>query len=227
MYKDLFHEIENASSFIHLSFYIVQNDEISQEFLDLLVQKARQNIEVRLLVDRVGSYKIKKNKIAFLKKQGVHFAYSRTSWWPYLFYTLNARNHRKMAVIDGKVGYIGGFNIGREYLGLDAKLGVWKDYHLRMEGEGIQDLQMRLLSDWYVATGLDLRKVERYFPPTSEGDYVIQLQSTEGFSLEESFLSIINKANRELYIGTPYFIPSEPLMNALLQARAREYKFIF
>lgn len=221
LYKDLFHEMENASSFIHLSFYIVQNDEISQDFLDLLVQKAQQNIEVRLLVDRVGSYKIKKNKIAFLKKQGVHFAYSRTLRWPYLFYTLNARNHRKIAVIDGKVGYIGGFNIGREYLGLDAKLGVWKDYHLRMEGEGIQDLQMQLLSDWYAATGLDLRKVERYFPPTSEGDYVIQLQSTEGFSLEESFLSIINQANRELYIGTPYFIPSEPLMNALLQARAR------
>ena len=88
--------------------------------------------------------------------------------------------------------------------------------------EGIQDLQMQLLSDWYAATGLDLRKVERYFPPTSEGDYVIQLKSTEGFSLEESFLSIINQANRELYIGTPYFIPSEPLMNALLQARARE-----
>ena len=97
--------------------------------------KAQQNVEVRLLVDRVGSYKIKKNKIAFLKKQGVHFAYSRTLRWPYLFYTLNARNHRKMAVIDGKVGYIGGFNIGREYLGLDAKLGVWKDYHLRMEGK--------------------------------------------------------------------------------------------
>ena len=106
LYKDLFHEIENASSFIHLSFYIVQNDEISQDFLDLLVQKAQQNIEVRLLVDRVGSYKIKKNKIAFLKNKVFILLTVERLRWPYLFYTLNVRNHRKMAVIDGKVGLL-------------------------------------------------------------------------------------------------------------------------
>ncbi|TYR80205.1 cardiolipin synthase [Priestia megaterium] len=221
LYEDLFSEIRRATRYVHISFYIVKDDRFSHDFFDLLIEKAKSGIEVRLLVDRIGSIRMTKKARRTLQQAGVHFSFSRRPRWPYFFYTLNARNHRKIAIIDGAIGYLGGFNIGQEYLGLDPKLGIWKDYHLKLLGDVIADLQFQFLSDWQLATAENLMDDSHYFQVSSHGNQPIQLRSTEGALLEHHFLSLINEAKQELCIGTPYFIPSEPLMHALLEARKR------
>ncbi len=164
LFQDFFAEIEQAKGHIHILFYIIKNDSFSQQFLKLLAQKAKNGIEVRLLVDRLGSYKLSKQAIAGLKQSGVHFSYCFTPRFPFFFYHLQKRNHRKIAVIDGKIGYWGGLNIGKEYINEDPKLSPWRDYHLKMTGEGVQDLQTAFLTDWLSATKEDSLNKTHYFP---------------------------------------------------------------
>jgi cardiolipin synthase A/B len=220
-YKKLFEDIENSKHSIHVLFYIVKNDPDSDDFLALLIKKAEQGIEVRLLLDYVGSKSLKKEKIEELKKSGISFSYTHNPAPPYFFYTLQARNHRKITVIDGKIGYSGGFNIGKEYLGKDPKLGFWRDYHLRVTNEGVQDLQSQFLCDWHEATDEDLKTVQAYFPPLSQGTLEHQFLSTYGQSLESHFLSFIKQAQKELMICTPYFIPGKQIQEELIKARRR------
>ncbi|MDQ0857013.1 phosphatidylserine/phosphatidylglycerophosphate/cardiolipin synthase-like enzyme [Bacillus sp. V2I10] len=196
-YKKLFEDIENSTHSIHVLFYIVKNDPDSDEFLALLIKKAEQGIQVRLLLDYVGGKSLKKEKIEELKKSGVSFSYTHNPAPPFFFYTLQARNHRKITVIDGKIAYSGGFNIGKEYLGKDPNLGFWRDYHLRITSEGVQDLQTQFLRDWHEATGEDLKTVQAYFPPLSQGTLEHQFLSTYGQSLEGHFLSFIKQAHKK------------------------------
>ncbi|WP_242172259.1 cardiolipin synthase [Priestia koreensis] len=221
LYEDYFAEIEKAMSFVHILFYVVQDDDISKKFFALLERKAKQNVEVRLLVDWIGSAKMTSKSIRSLKASGVHFSYSHLPKFPYLFYTLNARNHRKVTIVDGKIGYIGGFNIGQEYLGLNPVLGNWKDYHLKMRGKAVEDLEMQFLLDWKRATSEDLLDCSDYFCSLPEGDLEMRIMSSEGKSLESDFLSLIERSEKELCIGTPYFVPSQRLFQALLDALKR------
>lgn len=123
LFADYFAEIRKATHHIHILFYIVKTDEISQQFFQLLKQKAEEGVRVRLLVDWVGSFGLPKKLIRSLKESGIEFAYAHKPRFPFFFYRLNRRNHRKITVIDGKIGYIGGFNIGKEYVGQDPKFG--------------------------------------------------------------------------------------------------------
>lgn len=222
LYNDLFKSIEQAKHSIHISFYIVKNDEVSKKFVDLLCEKANQQVDVRLLVDRIGSIKLNRKMRKHLLACGVKFSFSRRLKFPYLFYTINARNHRKMTIIDQSIGYIGGFNIGQEYLGLDPTLGTWKDYHLKVTGEAVNDLQTQFLRDWSSSMNDEEQHeevIDRQIKDPSM--QTVQFRSTEGVSLEDHFLHIINEAKNELCIGTPYFIPTESLMAAILKARKR------
>lgn len=221
LYKELFNDIQHAKHHIHILFFIVKNDEISHTFLQLLMEKAQQGIEVRLLLDRIGSHHLSKQMIHKLKERGVHFSFCHKIRLPFLFFSVNQRNHRKITIIDGKVGYIGGFNIGEEYLGHNQELGPWRDYHLRLTEEGVQDLQTQFLHDWRDDTNEDLLHESCYFPILKKGVTSHQFVPTDGAYLQQTFLDLIEKATKELYIGTPYFIPSKKLMNALLRARKR------
>ncbi|WP_430487863.1 cardiolipin synthase [Priestia flexa] len=222
LYNDLFKSIEQAQHSIHISFYIVKNDQVSQQFVDLLCEKANQQVDVRLLVDRIGSMKLNRKMRNHLQSCGVKFSFSRRIKFPYLFYTINARNHRKITIIDESVGYIGGFNIGQEYLGLDPKLGIWKDYHLKITGEAVTDLQTQFLTDWGSSVNNEEHEEAGISKQIKDPSMqTVQLRSTEGVSLEDHFLHIINEAKDELCIGTPYFIPTEALMTAILEARKR------
>jgi cardiolipin synthase len=221
LYKSLFEEIRQATNEIHILFYIVKHDQISKEFLGILSDKAKEGITVRLLLDLVGSFQLPRRTIQQLKQNGVQFAYSNKPKLPFLFFTLNRRNHRKITIIDGKTGYLGGFNIGQEYLGLDPALGIWKDYHLKIKGEGLIDLQEQFITDWNKATKNQLvNNVKGPFPPFSETS-TFRFMATEGRQLEEQFVSLIRQAKQEIWIGSPYFIPSRPIMDALLQALAK------
>lgn len=221
LYSDLFSEMRMAKQHIHVMFYIVKDDEISKEFLGILFEKAREGVEVRVLLDWVGSFPLRKNIVPMLKSQGVQFSYTNPPKLPFLFFSSQSRNHRKITVIDGKIGYIGGFNIGKEYMNNDPKLSPWRDYHLKMMNEGVQDLQHGFLKDWHKATKTNLMSNSIYFPQLSKGTKLHQLLPTDGAYLEESFSSLIRKAKTSVTIGTPYFIPSKRIMEDLCRAVKR------
>lgn len=217
LFDDYFAQLEQAKHHIHILFYIVRDDEIGQRFFSLLEQKVNEGVEVRLLVDWVGSFGLP----ASLRQKSGQFAFANRPALPFFFYKLNERNHRKITVIDGKIGYLGGFNIGKEYIGQDPKFGHWRDYHLKIMGEGVHDLQRQFQEDWTKATGQSFGNSERYFPPLQKGAMKHRFLSTDGKYLEEEFIQLIKQAKQEIIIGTPYFIPSKKIMNALLEAIKR------
>ncbi|WP_283751063.1 cardiolipin synthase [Bacillus cereus] len=221
LYDALFTDIKQAKHHVHVLFFIVKNDDISRKFLKLLIDKAQEGIEVRLLLDRFGSHYLSKEAVYSLQKHGVSFSFCHKVKFPFLFFSANQRNHRKITVIDGKIGYIGGFNIGEEYLGHNQKLGLWRDYHLRLTGEGIQDLQKQFLHDWFDDTNQNLLDSSLYFPEQQPGAILHRFIPTDGAYLQNIFLHLIESAEKELFIGTPYFIPGKKIMNALLKARKR------
>jgi len=147
-FEDYFREIRNARHHVHVLFYIVKDDRFSQEFLGLLMDKAREGVEVRLLVDRLGSWRINRKDVKRLEASGVQVAFSDRVQFPFVFYSSQVRNHRKVTVIDGKLGYLGGFNIGKEYIDEKPKLSPWRDYHLKIMGEGVSFLQSEFFRDW-------------------------------------------------------------------------------
>lgn len=220
LFNDLFAEIKKAKQHIHILFYIVQDDKISQEFLSILKEKAQAGVEVRLLVDWVGSG-LKRNSIQALKDAGVEFAYSHTPKFPFLFYSSQVRNHRKITVIDGMLAYLGGFNIGKEYNDQDPKLSPWRDYHLKITGEGVEDLQKEFLEDWRAAARVNLLQDKSYFPPLEKGAIRQQLVPTEGIMMEEMVSQLISQAKKSIFIGTPYFIPSKRVFDLLRAAIQR------
>lgn len=168
LFPDLFHELEEAENHIHILFYTVKADTISNQFLSILERKAQEGVEVRLLLDWLGSFQVRKKIRNKLKEAGVQFSYCNTPKMP-LFYTLQVRNHRKITIIDGKIGYVGGFNVGKDYIHGNLKLSPWRDYHFKMTGEGVDDLQREFLLDWSAATKTNLLQNPVYFPEQPKG----------------------------------------------------------
>ena len=221
--KELFHDyfstIRAAKRHVHVLFYIVKDDAIGQEFFTILKEKAREGIEVRLLLDRLGSWKIKKQMVAVLKDAGIQFAFSNRIKPPFLFYSTQVRNHRKISIIDGEIGYLGGFNIGKEYIDKDPLLSPWRDYHLKITGESVNFLQSEFLIDWREYAGEELAGQPVYFPKWPKGAVRHQFIPTEAGQLEEIFIELIRKAEHSILIGTPYFIPSTAIFSELLEAQ--------
>ncbi|MEH7333321.1 cardiolipin synthase [Neobacillus drentensis] len=221
LFLDYFSEIRQARKHVHVLFYIVKDDTFGQEFLSLLKEKARQGVEVRLLVDRLGSWKIKKKTIQDLQAAGIRFAFSNRIKLPFLFYSSQVRNHRKISIIDGEIGYLGGFNIGQEYIDGDPKLSPWRDYHLKITGESVDFLQSEFLMDWKEYAGENLQRSQQYFPELLKGEIRHQFVPTEAGQLEDWFIRVIRKSASSIIIGTPYFIPSRKVFSELLEAANR------
>lgn len=221
LFADYFRELKKAKHHIHILFYIVENDKFSHEFLDILKEKSREGIEIRLLTDRIGSKKITKKTVKTLREAGVEFAFSNRIKLPFLFYSAQVRNHRKISIIDGSVGYLGGFNIGKEYVDLDPKLCPWRDYHLKIKGQSVPFLQRYFLTDWKEYAGIDLLSHPQYFLESNEGDVQHQLLPAEASLLEDSYMQLIQQAEKSILIGTPYFIPSAKIFTELIRALQR------
>ncbi|MEC3795890.1 cardiolipin synthase [Bacillus velezensis] len=218
-------DIRQAVSSIHMMFFIMKNDQVSHEMFDLLKEKARAGVSVYLLLDWAGSRQVKKPSIQTMKKAGVHVHFLNKPAFPFLFFRLQKRNHRKVTVIDGKIGYVGGFNIAEEYLGKKAKFGNWEDYHLRMTGEGTADLQTLFVSDLKRNTGKTPESPGVY-PALSEGNISHRTYASDGFSLESHYENCIRKAEKKIIIGTPYYVPSKKLQEALISACRKGVKVI-
>jgi cardiolipin synthase len=221
LFKDYFEELKRAQKHIHILFYIARSDSFSQEFFKILTEKASEGVEVRLMLDWVGSFKVDRKLIHKLKKAGGHFTFSQVPKFPFFFYTSQIRNHRKITVIDGTLGYLGGFNIGKEYVNQDEKFKTWRDYHLKIKGEGVIDLQKELLTNWRRNTKINLIQNEIYFPEQQAGPIEHEIIPSEAIMLEKTFLGLISSAKDTIMIGTPYFIPSPKIFHALLAAIKR------
>jgi cardiolipin synthase len=216
----LFHAMEGAVDHIHLIYYIVRDDDLGQRLMKILVEKAKQGVKVRFLYDDIGCYGLSKKYFHDLLEAGGEVAAFFPSRIPYLNFRVNYRNHRKLAIIDGKYGFIGGFNIGDEYLGLNERFGKWRDTHLMIRGGAVLQIQAQYLLDWKLATRKDVPIQPRYFPmPTSMGHVGIQIVAsgpdTEEQQIKDGYLKMIYAAKESIYLQTPYFIPDESMLTAL------------
>jgi cardiolipin synthase len=221
----LFKDIEQATDSIHLMYYIVENDNLGKKLVETLARKAKEGVQVRFLYDDIGSHKLPKRFCDSIKEAGGYVAVFFPSRIPYLNYRVNYRNHRKLAIIDGKIGYIGGFNVGDEYLGLNERFGYWRDSHLRITGSAVQQMQAQFLLDWNLASSdqIDGAGERSLFPPIEgTGNVGIQIVSSgpnhELEQIKNAFIKMVNSAKETIYIQTPYFIPDESLLGALKMA---------
>lgn len=216
LFEDLFEELSQAQDQIDVYYYLVRRDRISRKFLTILKMKAEEGIKVHLLVDRLVSAPMRREYKA-LKEAGVVVSFAETPKFPAFFYTVNRRNHRKMVVIDGAIGYVGGFNVGREYIGKSSEFVDWRDYHLRLTGSIVRDLHRIIVDDWTYSTGDVLPSV----PYREGGDHPFQMVAFDGIGAENTFLTMIRRAEEEILIGSPYFIPTKKIQKELLAALDR------
>lgn len=222
-FVDLLDSIRSAKKFIHMEYYIIRNDSLGRETIELLSQKAREGVEVKFLYDGMGGIRLPKHFFDSLIAAGGKIAVFYPPFIPHINLRVNYRNHRKICVFDGITGYMGGFNIGTEYLGLSKKFGFWRDLHLKIEGSAVNDLEFRFLLDWRFASGEEIIFDDSYFtPPGPKGSTAIQIVSSGPDSrwrtIRNGYLKIINSARDHVYIETPYFIPDEEILSALKMA---------
>lgn len=220
----LIEDIRNAKQYIFLQYYIIKNDVLFCRIKDVLLEKVAQGVEVRILYDAMGCRSTGKKFWKELEKQGIHVAVFFPALFGRLQLRVNYRNHRKIAIIDGKIGYVGGFNIGKEYIGLDPKFGHWRDTHLRIRGSALVALLVRYIQDWDYAAKENLFTHPEYFvyPDEDCGNTKMQIISSgpdsEKQGIRDNYLRLIHKAKKRIYIQTPYFIPDESIQTALLVA---------
>ncbi|QGG48616.1 cardiolipin synthase [Heliorestis convoluta] len=219
-FHSLLQSIEKAKDHIHLLYYIVRNDSIGKKILEALIRKAKEGVQVRVLYDHVGSSGLHKTFINQLIEAGGEVRAFFPSRIPYVNIRLNYRNHRKLVIIDGVHGFVGGFNIGDEYLGLDKHLGYWRDSHLKVTGSAVHMMQARFILDWNLSSPSRIEFSPAYFPkPEKAGSIGMQIVSSgptsEWQHIKNGYLKMIHSAKESIYIQTPYFIPDDSLLAAL------------
>lgn len=221
-FQALITEMEYATNYIHLQYYIIRNDELWEEIEEVLIRKARQGVEVRILFDSMGCRNMKKRDWNRMKRAGIKV----TEFFPALLGKLhlrvNYRNHRKIVVIDGRVGFVGGFNIGREYLGLDKNFGYWRDTHLCIEGSAVTTLAVRFVLDWNYAARENLFLEDHLFEIPNyirNGRDPVQIVSSgpdsENKEVRNNYLQLIHMARNRIFLQTPYFVPDDSIWDAL------------
>ncbi|MGE7888976.1 cardiolipin synthase [Bacillus cereus] len=219
LYEQLFEDIKKAKNSIYTYFFILSDDKSSYTFLNLLKEKAKEGVNVYLSVDRINDLSFERKMINELRESGVHFTYSRKPELPFGFYSLHHRNHRRITTIDGEIGYTGGFNIGDEYLGKDKRFGYWRDYHVRIRGEGAKDLEEQFALDWKRDTKEDIKRSTNKI---SKGNTLHTMVSYNGHYVAETYIELIKQAKHSIVITTPYFIAkNKELMNTLIEAKKR------
>lgn len=220
-FKKMIEELKGATHHIHLEYYIVRDDEIGREIKNILIEKAKAGVKIKFLFDAVGSWKLSKKYISELREAGVEMVPFSPVRLPFLNHKVNFRNHRKIIVVDGTKGFVGGLNIGDEYLGRNKYFGFWRDTHLFLEGEVVKSLQLIFLQDWYYMTNQVLLTTS-YFPPSNkQGECYgfVQLVAggpdTKWEVIKNLFFEMISSAKKSIWIATPYLIPDMDLLSAL------------
>ncbi|WP_205091541.1 cardiolipin synthase [Thalassobacillus pellis] len=215
----LLEDIHNAEDHIHLLYYIIRDDQLGQRMAEALIKKIEEGVQVRILYDDMGSRTLGKDFVKRIERAGGELEAFFPPLIPKLNLKINYRNHRKLAIIDGKIGYIGGFNIGDEYLGFNKRFGYWRDTHLRVEGGAVRNMQTRFILDWNHASRSDIYYDKRYYQSEPKGDVAMQIVSSgpdsEWEQIKHGYIKMILSAKKSVYIQTPYFIPDDSLLDAV------------
>jgi cardiolipin synthase A/B len=223
-FDSIFTAIDQAEKYILLQFYIVRDDRLGKQLQMRLIEKVRQGVKVYFLYDAIGSFSLSRRYLKSYRQAGIIIESFRTwRWGKRRRFQVNFRNHRKIVVVDGRIAFIGGANIGDEYLNRDRQLTPWRDTHIQLQGPSVQGAQLSFLEDWYWVTGTvpDMN----WHPEGANSDQRVLVLPTGPADRLEScqlmFLHAINSANERLWIVSPYFVPDDAILKALKLASLR------
>lgn len=221
-FEALINAMRNAKKYIHIQYYIISKGELFDSIFEVLEKKVKQGVEVRVLYDSFGSRKISKRNIRRMKKAGIKVGEFFPAFLGMFQFRFNYRNHRKIVVIDGKKAFVGGFNIGDEYIDKVKRFGHWRDTHFEITGEAVNELGIRFMLDWNYTTKENLFRTDKYFfNGFHERGKKLGLQivssgpDSKCQEIRDNYLRLINKAKKYVYIQTPYFIPDDAVLQAL------------
>jgi len=215
--------IEEATSYVHIQFFIVKNDSLGNKVRNLLIAKAQQGIQVRFLYDEVGCHAMPESYWETMREAGVAVYPFKTTKGRGNRFQLNFRNHRKIVIVDGHTVFVGGHNIGDEYLGKSKRFEAWRDTHLRITGPAAIGPRISFAKDWYWATGI-VHDLDLTMPPPTGDTDVLTLSSGPVDDLESCslmFIRAINAAEKRFWISSPYYVPDSPVTKALQLAAMR------
>ncbi|MFV0418534.1 MAG: cardiolipin synthase [Dysgonomonas sp.] len=223
-FEALFYELEKAQKHIHIQYYIFLDDEIGCKTRNLLIRKAAEGVEVRLIYDDVGSWKAKRHFFKEMQEKGIEIQPFLKVAFKFLTSRVNYRNHRKIVVIDGKIGFVGGMNVADRYI-KGVKSGIWRDSHIKIEGKAVAGLQTSFLIDWY-SSRKEFLASDTYYPfLENKGNNLMQLVTSgpvgQFKDIHLGILQAISNAKDCLYIQTPYFVPTDSLLLAIQMASMR------
>ncbi|KAF9118107.1 hypothetical protein BGX30_004833 [Mortierella sp. GBA39] len=216
--------MDKAEDHLHIQFYIFWDDDIGNRFKDIMVRKAKAGVKVRLLCDGFGSYRLGRRRgfIQELKEAGVELHFFLPPLLAMIDRRINYRNHRKIIVVDGTKGFVGGLNVGDDYLGKYQKMGYWRDTHLEIEGDAVYFLQNVFLSDWKLASGERLSDPALFPKHQCEADEQVQIVSSgpdqDWNAIQEMCFGAITVAKKRIWITSPYFIPDQGIYEGLKTA---------
>ena len=220
-YHSMLEELEKAQHYIIFQFYVFRVDSIGYKFAEVLMRKARQGVKVNFLYDEIGT-EIASEMVDEMKKAGMNVCHFNSLRGKGRF-QINFRNHRKILIVDGEVAFVGGLNIGDDYLGLWDELGPWRDTHVRMEGPSVLACQLTHAKDWFWCKQVDLEASWKI--PHSKGEANVLILSTGPADDKQSCLlshiAMVNSAQERLWIANPYLVPPESLLDAILLAALR------
>ena len=222
-FERIFQVIRESKSYLCVNFFIVKNDKLGTRFQDALIERAKAGVKIYFLFDEIGSHKLPRRYLKEMEAAGIEcrsFGINRF-WWSRL--QLNFRNHRKIVVSDGKTAFIGGLNVGDEYLGRDQRFGAWRDTHLKMQGPVVQAVQLVFLEDWFWAASSVPELSWNTLPEPA--DQVAAIIPTGPADALDSWQLVVaeaaNSSRKKLWIASPYFVPDEGVLTALQAAAIR------
>ncbi len=224
-FSAIFDAIDAAQSYVLVQFYIIHNDTLGRRLKDRLIAASKRGVEVKFMFDAVGSIALPRQYYMDLRAAGVQTVDPREMRGPKNRFQINFRNHRKTVIVDGKIGFTGGLNVGDEYMGKSAEFGLWRDTHVRLTGPVVSQLQLIFAEDWHWATEQVLLTNLNWVSPHDEKNMSGMIVSTgPGDDLETGmmfFFSAICAAKSRIWIATPYFVPDTDVLTALKHAALR------
>ncbi|MBO9476953.1 cardiolipin synthase [Shimia sp. R11_0] len=224
-FEAIFSAIDAAEHYVLVQFYIFRDDALGRQFKDHLIAAAKRGVSVALLYDQVGSLRLSQVYLDELSAAGVKVPTNAEMRGPKTRFQINFRNHRKTVVVDGRVGFIGGHNVGDEYLGKDPALGAWRDTHIKLLGPVVMQLQLVFAEDWHWVTDEVLGDALNWAPETVHEDMNALLVPTGPADRLETgalmFFAAICAAKERVWIASPYFVPDRDILSALKVAAMR------
>lgn len=223
LYESIFADIESAKETIFAEYYIIENDKISDRFIDTLIKKANEGVKVKIVVDAVGSWKVKNKTKQRLADAGIEYHEFLPVSLPFFGRKINYRNHRKILLIDNEIGYIGGMNVADRYIEGKKSIGKWRDTHIKVIGDGIQGLAKVFRRDYHFVSR-QLTSISTKKPSKVDGVTPCNMQTVfsgpdmEYRAIMQTYLRIIMQSTKYVYIESPYFMPNEAVRSALVTA---------